>query len=1112
MFGQESMLEDDPLWYKDAVIYQVHIRSFFDSNDDGIGDLRGLISRLDYLERLGITAIWLLPFYPSPLRDDGYDIADYLRVNRSYGTLKDFKLFLEEAHRRGIRVITELVLNHTSSEHPWFQRSHRAEKGSKWRDMYVWSDTAEKYADARIIFQDYERSNWAWDPEARAYYWHRFYSHQPDLNFDNPHVRQEMFRVIDHWLGMGVDGLRLDAVPYLFEREGTNCENLPETHQFLKELRAYVDAKFPNRMLLAEANQWPEDAAAYFGNGDECHTAFHFPVMPRLFMAIHQEDSFPVTDILKETPAIPAACQWLMFLRNHDELTMEMVTDEERDYMHRVYAREPATRINMGIRRRLAPLLGNNRRKIELMNILLFCLPGTPVVYYGDELGMGDNFYLGDRNGVRTPMQWSPDRNAGFSRANPQRLFLPAIIDPEYHYESINVENQEKNLSSMLWWTRRVIGMRRALKSMGRGGFEILTSDNPRILAFIRSYGEEAVLVVANLSRFSQAVRLDLAHHAGCLPVETFSRNKFPLVGQEPYTVTLGPHNHYWLRLEKRREHVAVSRGADLPELAATESWQEVLAGRIRSRLEGRILPAYIASARWYGAKSRTLKGLRIMEEIELESGDRSRAFALLILTASYTEGGDETYLLPLAHHRGTSPDRLREKTPQAVIARLRVGNDDGILFDAMYDQEFQKLLFDLISERKRVRGTSGMLLGRPGKQLKRLSAEGYQPQTPRVLSGEQSNTSIQYDRELVLKLYRHPHEGLNPDYEITRFLTEKARFRNIPPYAGALEYETREGDPFTVAMLQGYVENEGDAWTYSSGVATAYFERILARKKELTEFPVRTPSPLDIDVREIPQVILDLIGGLYLELVRIIGQRTAELHLALGAEEEDPAFAPEKFSLLYQKSLYQSLRSRLRRTMQTLRKELPGLPPAVQETARAVLDNESGIASRMHRIVTNKISAARARIHGDYHLGQLLYRGKDFVIMDFEGEPARAISERRLKHSPLKDVAGMMRSFHYAASSSLLKRIQVGSEESAWLTGWVEPWYGYVSAAFLHAYLEALADSKLIPHDGREIGLLLEMFLIEKAVYELGYELDHRPDWTIIPLRGLDYIVKSLS
>src|SRR6187431_1045483 len=555
----------DPEWYKNAVIYQLHVKAFADSNADGIGDFPGLIGKLDYLADLGVTALWLLPFYPSPLRDGGYDISDYWGVNPNYGTLEDFKRFLDAAHARGMRVITELVINHTSSDHQWFQRARTSPPGSPARDYYVWSNDAHEYAEARVIFQDFEVSNWTWDPLAKAYYWHRFYSHQPDLNFDNPAVHEAIFEVLDHWLDLGVNGVRLDAVPCLYEREGTNCENLPETHAFLRKLRAHVDAKFKNRMLLAEANQWPIDAAAYFGDGDECHMNFHFPLMPRLFMALHSEDAFPIVDILTQTPKIPDSCQWATFLRNHDELTLEMVTDEERDYMYRVYATDPHARINLGIRRRLAPLLNNNRRKIELINSLLFSLPGTPIIYYGDEIGMGDNFYLGDRNGVRTPMQWSPDRNAGFSKANPQRLYLPITIDPEYHFEAINVENQQKNLSSLLWWTRRVIAMRKNFKAFSRGSLEFLFPENAKVLAFLRHVENETVLVVVNLSRFSQVAELDLSRFSGCDLVEAFGQNYFPVIKEAPYVITLGPHAHFWFVVGPQPESAKSLASGEVP-------------------------------------------------------------------------------------------------------------------------------------------------------------------------------------------------------------------------------------------------------------------------------------------------------------------------------------------------------------------------------------------------------------------------------------------------------------------------------------------------------------------------------------------------------------------
>ena len=540
----------DPLWFKDAIIYQLHVKTFQDSNGDGIGDFAGLMQRLDYLAELGATALWLMPFYPSPLRDDGYDISDYLSVHPSYGTLEQVEALIEAAHARGLRIITELVMNHTSDQHPWFQRARSATIGSPERDYYVWSDTTDRYQGARIIFQDFEQSNWSWDAKAKAWFWHRFYSHQPDLNFDNPRVHDELLNVVDFWLARGVDGVRLDAVPYLYEREGTNCENLPETHAFLRKLRAHIDAKFPDRMLLSEANQWPEDTAHYFGEGNECHMNFHFPLMPRLFMAVEKEDRRPVIDILARTPAIPDNCQWAIFLRNHDELTLEMVTDEERAFMVRAYASDLRARINLGIRRRLAPLLGNDRRKIELLHSLLFSLAGTPILYYGDEIGMGDNFHLADRNGVRTPMQWTPHRNAGFSHGNPHQLYLPAIIDPEYHYEFVNVENQQRNGSSLYWTIRRMIAVRQRSTAFARGSIEFLQPENASVLACVRRHEAEVILVVANLSRFAQVAELDLSGFAGCVPEELFGHTFFPKIKPTPATFTLGPHGFYWLGLK----------------------------------------------------------------------------------------------------------------------------------------------------------------------------------------------------------------------------------------------------------------------------------------------------------------------------------------------------------------------------------------------------------------------------------------------------------------------------------------------------------------------------------------------------------------------------------
>ncbi|HEX8462518.1 MAG TPA: maltose alpha-D-glucosyltransferase, partial [Segetibacter sp.] len=591
-----TMIDDKLHWYKDSIIYELHIKAFCDGNGDGIGDFQGLMTKLDYLQELGVTAIWVLPFYPSPLKDDGYDIADYYNINPSYGTIEQFKLFLDEAHRRGLRVITELVINHSSDQHPWFQRARTAPKGSPERDYYVWTDDPTQWKDVRIIFQDFEPSNWTWDPVAQQYYWHRFFYHQPDLNYDSPLVQEEVFKMLDYWCEMGVDGFRLDAVPYLFEREGTNGENLPETHAFLKKLRSHIDERFPGTVFLAEANMWPEDSASYFGDGDECHMNYHFPVMPRMFMALQMEDRYPITDIFDQTPEIPPTCQWAMFLRNHDELTLEMVTDEERDYMYKVYAKDPRAKINLGIRHRLAPLMGNNRRRIELMNCLLFSMPGTPVIYYGDEIGMGDNFYLGDRDGVRTPMQWSPDRNAGFSASNPHKLYLPVVLDPEYNYESVNVEMQRANTSSLFWFMKRMINMRKHFKAFGRGDMKFLTVQNPKILAFTRSYEDENILVIVNLSKYSQAAEIDLTHFGGYVPVEVFSKNKFPVIKEDaPYFFTLGSHAYEWFILEKTN---AENYKRPLPTLSISD-WDELASDKILDVLQGKILPGYLLKTDW---------------------------------------------------------------------------------------------------------------------------------------------------------------------------------------------------------------------------------------------------------------------------------------------------------------------------------------------------------------------------------------------------------------------------------------------------------------------------------------------------------------------------------
>jgi maltose alpha-D-glucosyltransferase/alpha-amylase len=1105
----------DPLWYKDAVIYELHVKTFCDSDCDGMGDFRGLIDKLDYLQELGVTAIWLLPFYPSPLRDDGYDIADYFDVNPNFGTLDDFRALLDAAHARNLRVITELVINHTSDQNPWFQKSRRAvaatgvggsgRAGSTgvndpgysddlaYKDFYVWSDTPEKFKDARIIFKDFETSNWAWDPLAKAYYWHRFYSYQPDLNFDNPAVHDAVEKVCDFWLSMGVDGLRLDAVPYLYEREDSNCENLAETHEYLRKLRAHVDAKFPNRMLLAEANQWPEDAAAYFGKGDESHMSFHFPLMPRMFMGLQMEDRFPIIDIMEQTPPIPDNCQWAMFLRNHDELTLEMVTDEERDYMYRVYATDPHARINLGIRRRLSPLLANSRRKIELLNTLLFSMPGTPIIYYGDEIGMGDNFYLGDRNGCRTPMQWSPDRNAGFSRANPQQLYLPVTIDPEYHYEAVNVENQQKNLSSLLWWTRRVIAMRKNFKAFSRGSLEFLYPDNAKVLAFLRRWENETIVVVANLSRFAQSAELDLSRFAGYVPMEVFSRNLFRPIRKSRYVITLGPHAYYWFALQAPTDARRASKKRVVPTIKAPAQLEILLHDGQREQLEREILPTYVRNCRWFGSKARTFRDLKVIEQLPI-SADADGA-QLWFIEISYLDAPTETYAIPVKIASEDMARSISQSAPHAIIARF-AGNDGAVLLDAIWDGTFRSQLFDAIVRRQAMKARAGHFVGVIASRFEadQTALSG----NSQVVSGEQSNSSMLFDNKFFLKLYRKIEDGLNPDVEINRFLTERTDFPNVPTFVGAIEYRRGKAEPAVVCMLQRAAVNEGDVWTRTVDAVGRYYERVLERKADLQNESATPGALLD-----------ELIGGVYPEKVKLFGQRTGELHLALASCPDDPAFRPEPFNAMAQRSVYQTMRTSLRRTFTLLEKKLPDLSRAFRDEAKEVLAAEQEILAREKRLLDRRTNAAKIRIHGDYHLGQLLYTGKDFVILDFEGEPARALSERKLKRSALRDVAGMMRSFQYAAYSALWQPA-MRKEDVPFLERWADLWYRQASSVFLQSYLNTTAGAIFIPKNSEDLQIMLEAYLLDKAVYEIGYELNHRPTWVVIPIRGIKHILKS--
>jgi len=1103
--SEPEFLENQPQWYKDAVIYEVHVRAFCDGNGDGVGDFQGLKEKLDFLQDLGVTALWLLPFYPSPLKDDGYDIADYTDIHPDYGTLHDFKLFLREAHRRGIRVITELIINHTSDQHPWFQRARRAESGTSERNFYVWSDSQEKYPEARIIFKDFEPSNWAWDQVAKSYYWHRFYSHQPDLNFDNPDVRKAVFAVLDFWLELGVDGLRLDAVPYLYEREETNCENLPETHAFLKELRRYVDNKYTSRMLLAEANQWPEDAVAYFGAGDECHMAFHFPVMPRLFMAVHMEDRFPIVDILDQTPAIPETCQWALFLRNHDELTLEMVTDEDRDYMYKVYAHDPRARLNLGIRRRLAPLLGNNRRKMELLLSLLFSLPGTPVIYYGDELGMGDNIYLGDRNGVRTPMQWSADRNAGFSRANPQRLYLPVIIDPEHHYETVNVEAQQQNPSSFLWWTKRLVLLRKSYQAFGRGTVEFLFPENRKVLVFVRRFQEEIILVVANLSRFVQYVELELAAYKGIVPIELFGHTRFPAIGELPYFLTLGPHSFYWFKLEQPRtaEARAAAEGFEPAHLEVSDAWANIFQQRAKTNLEG-ILPAYLLTCRWFGGKAQPIRSVKSIDVIPFSVDSVAAYFTTW--EVQYVGGAPETYLLPLAFAAGDRAFEIRQANAQAVIAQLKIedanSETEGILYDALYDPNFCKGLLEAVERGRDFKGATAEMRAHHSRVFRSVRGGAEVSLEPSLLKREQSNTSIIYGDRFILKFFRRVTEGINPDVEIGRFITEKTSFTHVPPLAGYFEIRRGSAEPSTLAILQGLVGNEGDAWRYTLDSLGRYFEDILSHHPNPADAALPEQSLIELAEQEVPALAQEIIGG-YRSSARLLGERTGELHMALASDSKDPAFAAEPFTAAYRRSLYQGSRSLADYSLNLLQQRLKVVPQQTRPDAEAVLRLEGAIMDRFRQILNNKMTAMRIRCHGDYHLGQVLFTGKDFTVIDFEGEPARPIIERRQKHSPLRDVAGMIRSFNYAALTKLSDRA-VRPEDAAQLRPWARFWNLWVSVEFLKGFFQATEHADFMPKSRDEISLLLDLFLLEKVVYELSYELNNRPDWVSVPIAGI--------
>ena len=1090
---------DDPLWFKDAIIYELHIRAFSDSNGDGVGDLPGLTQKLDYLRDLGVTCLWLLPFFPSPLKDDGYDISDYTDVHPMYGTIDDFKTFLDGAHENGMQVMIELVMNHTSDQHPWFQAARQAPAGSPERDFYVWSDTDQKFRDARIIFTDTEKSNWTWDPVAHAYYWHRFFSHQPDLNYDNPRVVEEMLKIMRFWLDLGVDALRLDAIPYLVERDGTNCENLPETHVLIKRLRREIDEQYADRMILAEANQWPADVRPYFGDGDECHMAFHFPLMPRIYMGLRQEDRLPITDIMAQTPAIPETCQWGLFLRNHDELTLEMVTNDERDYMYLAYSADARMRLNLGIRRRLAPLLDNNRHRIELLNSLLFSLPGTPILYYGDEIGMGDNIYLGDRNGVRTPMQWNADRNAGFSRANPARLYSPVNIDAVWGYEAINVEAQQSDPSSLLNWMRNMIALRKLFRVFGRGTLEFLEPSNRKVLAYLRRYQDEQVLCVANLSRFAQPVDLDLSQLEGNTPIEMLGYVQFPRIERQPYRLSLAPYGFLWFELHAEPERAEAASDMQLPVVA--ESWEAVLEGNGRVRLETMLLRNYLPTQRWFGGKARRIQATRIQDWGALpESGA-----VLTLVEVEYESEETESYLLPLAMAFGAEAEKIRQHSAKAILSPVVSRRGTGILHDATLDDQACAAMLTLIESGGSFKTRHGSIRGMPGSTFAGLRGN---PETALPLlrsSAEQSNTSLIYGDRLILKLFRRQQAGPNPEQEIGQYLTDIVHFDGVAPYAGSIEYQREGGQSNTLAILQGLVANEGDGWKLTLEEVERYYEHCarIPFPEDLARDESSWSDLLTLAAQPPLQAAQDFVG-ISLESAAQIGRRTAELHRALAAASGAPAFSPEPLAHQDLQQLVSGLAQQGAKVLDVLRNSLVALPDETVDLAAMVLGRRKQILSSFRLLSGQDFHAQRIRIHGDYHLGQILRVKTDYVILDFEGEPARPLAERRAKQSPIKDVAGMLRSLSYAAYASLINYAARRPEDFEKLEPWARLWERATGAEFLRAYRDGTAGASFLPAGEAEFREFLALYWLDKVLYELAYELNNRPGWVRIPLMGV--------
>jgi maltose alpha-D-glucosyltransferase/alpha-amylase len=1083
----------NPTWYKDAVIYQVHVKSYYDANDDGVGDFVGLIEKLDYIASLGVNAIWLLPFYPSPMRDDGYDIAEYRAIHPAYGTMADARRFISEAHKRGLRVITEMVINHTSDQHAWFQKSRRAKKGSKARDFYVWSDTNQKYEGTRIIFSDTESSNWTWDPVAGQYFWHRFYSNQPDLNFDNPEVLKEVLSIMHYWFDIGVDGLRLDAIPYLVEREGTANENLPETHAVIKAIRADLEAHYPDRMLLAEANLWPEDIQQYFGNGDECHMAFHFPLMPRMYMAIAQEDRFPIIDILRQMPEIPANCQWAIFLRNHDELTLEMVTDQERDYLWNHYAADKRARINLGIRRRLAPLVERDRRRIELLNSLLLSMPGTPTLYYGDEIGMGDNIFLGDRHGVRTPMQWTDDRNGGFSRADPASLIAPAIMDPLYGFQSINVEAQAHDTHSLLNWTRRMLAVRKQQKAFGRGTLKLLAPANRRILAYLREYtgddgATEIILCVANVSRAAQAGELDLSGYAGKIPVEMIGGTSFPVITKLNYLLTLPPYGFYWFLLSDESQmpswYVApAERTPELTTVIIKNSVEDLLEIPARTILETQSLPAFLTKSPWTGHLGEPIDTVKLLRVDHI-----GEASELLIFSEVEVEvrGVTEHYFLPMGfvqdHLAGTASQQL-------AVARLRRKRTAGFLTDAFTLPEFNRKVVNFIRDQSVLPIADGELqfITLPGaanysKDLDQKTADEKNVEDINLVAINEIYGSVVIDGKWVLKPARRLVSGVHPDIEMNTYLSERG-FSNILPLLGEVR-RVSSGDTFTLMILQGNVNNQGDAWQWTQNT----LERAL--RDRLTA----GTSSMDMQFPALEELQ---------SFARMIGQRLGEMHVLLAKPAKNTNFGSRETSTAETTRWVKSIKDRLQNVLEILRDN-------PTKEAVALLANAKHLANAIKTLSAQVNKEVRIRIHGNFSLAQVLVSRGDAYFINFEDGLSKRTSDSDLRQNPLKDLADMLCSFDDAGAVAIRSALAVTSGSEADQIRTITATYkGQVHSAFRDSYYAAASQSPaLAKRKGDDATLTL--YCLDNRLGEILKCLHHQDSLEVV-MQGLNNLVKTL-